>query len=160
MGDARLLDPAALDKKTSPAARVSIVVPSEWLREGARLELVLPNKLRCDRCDGGGCDACARSGGYRAPEENKKIALTLPRVTDDYLALRVTNPFGDQEPALLVVRLAAGPEASPGVTWVGPNHDVEPVVPEATPQLPHVPAWLPFVFLAIFAAILGYCTRR
>lgn len=160
MGDARLLDPAALDAKGSPRARVSIIVKAEWLREGARLELLLPAKLRCDLCDGGGCDACGRSGAYRSPEEGKKVALTLPRVTDDYLALRVTNPFGDQEPALLVVRLAAGPEPSAGVTWLGPNHDVEPVVPPGTPQLPKVPPWLPFVFLAIFAAILGYCTRR
>jgi len=160
MADARLLDPAALDAKKSPRARVSIIVPSNWLREGARLELVLPNKLRCDLCDGGGCDACGRSGAYRAPEEGKKIALTLPRVTDDYLALRVTNPFGDQEPALLVVRLVAGPTPSEGVTWVGPNHDVEPVVPPGMPQLPKVPVWLPWLILAIVAAILGVLTRR
>lgn len=160
MGDARLLDPAALDVKASPRARVSIIVLKEWLREGARLEVELPSKLRCDLCDGGGCDLCERSGAYRAPEEGKKVSLTLPRVTDDYLALRVTNPFGDREPALLVVRLAAGPDASAGVTWIGPNHDVDPVVPPDLPQLPKVPPWLPFVFLAIFAAILGYCTRR
>jgi hypothetical protein len=160
MGDARLLDPAALDRKTSPRARVSVVVRTEWLREGARLEVTLPVRLRCDLCDGGGCDACARSGGYRAPEEGKKVELTLPRVTDDYLALRVTNPFGEQEPTLLVVRLAAGPEASAGVTWVGPNHEVEPLAPTSAPPLPKVPPWLPFVFLAMFAAVLGYCTRR
>lgn len=156
----RLLDPGALDAKNSPRARVSVVVLTEWLREGARLELELPARLRCDLCDGGGCDACNKSGAYRSPEEGKKIELTLPRVTDDWIALRVTNPFHEHEPALLVVRLAAGPEASPNVRYVGPNHDVEPVVAPGTPQLPHVPAWLPFVFLALFAAILGYCTRR
>lgn len=160
MADARLLDPEALDAKRSPRARVSIIVLAAWLREGARLELTLPSKLRCDLCDGGGCDLCGRSGAYRAPEEGKKVALTLPRVTDDYLALRVTNPFGDQEPALLVVRLAAGPEASASVTWVGPNHDVEPVAPPGAPQLPKVPPWLPYVFLAIFAAILGWLMRK
>ncbi|MBI2388533.1 MAG: hypothetical protein HYV09_02855 [Deltaproteobacteria bacterium] len=160
MGDARLLNPAALDAKKSPRARVSIVVPTAWLREGARLELAVPAKLRCDLCDGGGCDACGRSGAYRAPEEGAKVALTLPRVTDDFLALRVTNPFGDREPTLLVVRLAAGVEPSAGVTWVGPNHDVEPVVPPGMPQLPNIPKWLPWALLVIAAALLGLLTRR
>ena len=61
----RLLDPDALDAKVKePRGRVSIVVPSAWLREGARLSLTLPQKLRCDLCDGGGCDPCARSGAF------------------------------------------------------------------------------------------------
>jgi hypothetical protein len=68
VSDVRLLDPSALDKKTSPRGRLSIVVPTEWLREGARLEVELPTRVRCDLCDGGGCDACGRSGAYRVPE--------------------------------------------------------------------------------------------
>jgi hypothetical protein len=154
----RLLDPAALDQKRSPRGRVSIVVPTEWLREGARLEVKVPARVRCDLCDGGGCDACDRSGAYRVEETN--VAVTLPRVTDDVLAIRVTNAFADKEPALLVVRVAAGNEASTGVQYVGPNHDVEPPMHPAMPQLPKVPVWLPYVFLAIFAAILGLATRR
>lgn len=157
MGDARVLDPAALDKKRSPRGRVSIVVPTAWLREGARLDVAVPAKLRCDLCDGGGCDACDRSGAYRV--EETKLAVTLPRVTDDILALRIANPFADQEPTLLVVRVAAGVEASAGVTYVGPNHDVEHGI-TAMPQLPKVPFWLPYVFLAIFAAIAGLLTRK
>ena len=157
MGDARLLDPAALDKKRSPRGRVSIVVPTAWLREGARLEVLVPAKLRCDLCDGGGCDACERSGAYKV--EEKKVEVTLPRVTDDVVALRVTNPFADLEPTMLVVRIAAGNEATAGVTWVGPNHDVDPVIANM-PRLPKVPIWLPYVFLAIFAAIFGLATRH
>lgn len=156
MGDVRLLDPAALDKKRTPRGRVSIVVPTAWLRDGARLEVAVPARVRCDLCDGGGCDACERSGAYRVDETN--VAVTLPRVTDDVLALRVTNAFADKEPALLVVRIAAGNEASATVKYVGPNHDVDP--PSVMPQLPKVPVWLPYVFLAIFAAILGLVTRR
>lgn len=160
MGDARLLDPAALDKKRSPRARVSIVVPTQWLREGARLEIDLPSKLRCDLCDGGGCDACNRSGAYRAPEQ-RPLAVTLPRVSDDVFALRVTNPFGDQEPTLLVVRVAGGLEPSAGVRWIGPNHDVEPsgVGVPGMPQLPKVPTWLFWAMLVAVAALVGWCTR-
>ncbi len=162
MGDARILDPAALDAKRTPRGRVSIVVPTQWLREGARLEVDLPAKLRCDLCDGGGCDACARSGAYATPEERGPLAVTLPRVTDDVLALRVTNPFGDREPALLVVRVAAGLEPSAGVRWVGPNHDVEPRVPFAPgmPALPKVPAWVFWVILVALAAALGIASNR
>src|SRR4051794_25652427 len=88
----RLLDPDALDAKVKePRGRVAIVVPTKWLREGARLSVALPQKLRCDLCDGGGCDACARSGAYRLPEAPPPLAATLPRVTDDVLALRVQN---------------------------------------------------------------------
>jgi hypothetical protein len=155
----RLLDPAALDAKKDPRGRASIVVPTEWLRDGARLEVEVPSRLRCDLCDGGGCDACGRSGAYKLPEDRPKVAVTLPRVTDDVIALRVTNPFGDATPALLVVRVAAGREPSTGVTYVGPNHDVEPVVPE-TPlaRLPHVAPWVRttvFVALAAIAAVVA-----
>ncbi|MGZ3448549.1 MAG: hypothetical protein ACXVEF_03070 [Polyangiales bacterium] len=160
MGDARLLDPAALDKKRTPRGRLSIVVPTKWLREGARLEVDLPAKVRCDLCDGGGCDACGRSGAYRAPEERGPLAVTLPRVSDDVFALRLTNPFGEHEPALLVVRVAGGVESSAGVRWVAPNHDYEPQpgMP-ALPRIPKVPAWVIWAMLAIVAAVLGYLTR-
>ncbi len=161
MADARLLDPAALDKKKSPRARLSIVVPTAWLREGARLEVDIPPKLRCDLCDGGGCDACARSGAYVTPDERLPVAITLPRVTDDVLAIRVTNPFGDGEPSLLVVRVAGALEASKGVRWIGENHDVEPQAPLAPgmPPLPKIPGWIYLVVLAVIAAVLGALTR-
>jgi len=160
MGDARLLDPAALDAKRSPRGRASIVVPTAWLREGARLEIDLAAKLRCDHCDGGGCDACERSGAYRLPEDRAPIAVTLPRVTDDVLAIRVTNPFGDREPTLLVVRVAAGLEASAGVRYVGPNHDVEPGIAPGIPALPKVPSWLFWALLVATAAVLGIMSSR
>jgi hypothetical protein len=160
MGDARLLDPAALDKKRSPRGRLSIVVPTEWLREGARLEVDLPARVRCDLCDGGGCDACERSGAYRTPEERKPLAITLPRVSDDHFALRLTNPFGATEPTLLVVRVAGGLEPSAGVRFVAPNHDVEPSAgAPQMPSIPQVPAWMIWAIIALVAAVAGYLTR-
>jgi hypothetical protein len=163
LGDARLLDPAALDAKRSPRGRLSIVVPTGWLRDGARLEVTLPAKLRCDHCDGGGCDACDRSGAYRLPDDRQPIAITLPRVTDDVLAVRVTNPFGDREPALLIVRVAAGIEPSAGVarvSGVAPNHDIEPSFAPGIPALPKVPTWAFWTVLVVTAAVLGIVSAR
>jgi hypothetical protein len=159
LGDARLLDPAALDKKRTPRGRVSIVVPTSWLREGARLEVSLPAKLRCDLCDGGGCDACERSGAYAVEVTN--VAVTLPRVSDDVFALRLTNPFADREPTMLVVRVAAGPEASAAVRYVGPNHeDVDIVKAAGMPRVPKLPAWMGWTIIIVVAAIFGLLTRR
>jgi hypothetical protein len=155
----RLLDPDALDAKVKePRGRVSIVVPTAWLREGARLAVALPQKLRCDVCDGGGCDACARSGAYRLPDERPPLAITLPRVTDDILALRVQNPIAGETPTLLVVRVAAGIEPSAGTTYVGPNHDVPPRIP-GMPPLPQIPRWVGTALLIALAAGLAVLAR-
>ncbi len=153
----RLLDPDALDRKRTPRARTSIVVPQRWLREGARLEVALAARLKCDACDGGGCDACARSGAFKLPDDRRPISVTLPRVTDDYLAVRVTNPFGDREPTLLIVHVAAGEAPSEGVRWVADNHDVEPTVPgaPARPAMPTAPPWVGWVVTILVAALLG-----
>jgi hypothetical protein len=155
----RLLDPDALDERTTPRGRLSIVVPTAWLREGARLSVELPSRVRCDLCDGGGCDACARSGGYKLPDDRGSLALTLPRITDDHLALRVTNPLADVQPTMLVVRVAGAHEASAGVAWVGPNHDVEPDR-RGVPQLPTIPRWARTAALVVAAAVLALLARR
>ena len=156
----RLLDPAALDAKLkAPRGRVSIVVPQKWLREGVRLAVDVPAKIKCDLCDGGGCDGCARSGAYRV--EPTSVEVTLPRVTDDALALRVTNPFADKEPTLLLVRIAAGVEPSAGVRWIADNHDQEMSHPIVRPNanVRSVPDWLMYVAIACVAAALGYAFR-
>jgi hypothetical protein len=75
-------------------------------------------------------------------------------------ALRVTNPFADAEPTLLVVRVAAGVEPSKGVRFVAPNHDVEPQAgTPGMPQLPKVPSWLFWAVLIAIAALVGFLTR-
>lgn len=156
----RLLDPAALDAKTTaPRGRVSIVVPQTWLREGSRLAVDVPKRVRCDLCDGGGCDACARSGAYVV--EPTTVEVTLPRVTDDALALRLTNAFADREPALLLVRVAAGIEPSPGVRFLAGNHDQEQSHPieRPNPRVPSVPLWIFVAIVACVAAGLGWALR-
>jgi len=46
----------------APDACHRVRVPRGWLTEGATIEVVLPRNLTCARCEGGGCDACDRSG--------------------------------------------------------------------------------------------------
>ena len=162
----RLLDPSALDQKKGPRGAVSIVVPRNWLREGARLEIELPGKLRCDICGGGGCDPCARSGAYARPDDvSATIAITLPKVLDDVVSIRISNPFADRPPSLLVVRVAAASTPSPAVKWIGPNHD-QPIdiggvrVP-GTERLPAAPKWVQTIIFALlivgFALTFKYC---
>lgn len=160
--DVRLLDPDVLDRKREPRGRASIVVPREWMRAGARLEVALPPKVRCDLCDGGGCDACARSGAYVLPENRAPIVITLPRTSDDVFALRLTNPFAEAEPRMLVVRVAAGESASSGVSYVGPNHDVptrvHPAVPPL-PKIPSLPSWANTLILVLLTALVAVLAR-
>ncbi len=157
----RLLDPDRLDEREGePRGLVSIVVPKAWLREGARLNVELPARLRCDNCGGGGCDACARSGAYRLPEGRAPVAITLPRVTDDVLALRVTNPVPGSLPAMMLVRVTVGPEATKNVAYLGPNHDQPPTPREDAPPLPPIPGWLRVVFLVVIAASMAIMARK
>jgi hypothetical protein len=158
----RILDPDALDKRDGePRGRVSILVPQAWLREGARLALELPTRLGCDLCHGGGCDGCGRSGAYRLPDGRAPVAITLPRVTDDVLALRVTNPVPGSAPAILLVRVAAAPEPSKGVAYLGPNHDQPPTErADGGPATPPIPSWLRYVFLVVIAASMAIMARR
>ncbi|GAC1353093.1 MAG: hypothetical protein NVS3B20_18420 [Polyangiales bacterium] len=157
----RLLDPDALDARTSARGRASIVVPTVWLRDGARLEVDLPDRLRCDLCDGGGCDACARSGGYLLPVVRSALAITLPRVIDDHIALRVTNPLGDVTPSLLVVHIACGPMASRGVRYLGPHHDDALGGSIAVLRaMDRVPRWIKAMVIVIVATVLALLARR
>ena len=43
--------------------------PRRLARRGRRPRITAPARLACARCDGGGCDACARSGALRSPAD-------------------------------------------------------------------------------------------
>jgi len=64
-----------------PDASHRIRVPREWLARGAVIELELPRHLVCAACDGGGCDACERSGGVTLRDRGAPadlVEVTLP----------------------------------------------------------------------------------
>ena len=75
----RVVDPGALDLSAGPRARLSVEVPEAWLAEGADVAVTAPARLVCARCDGGGCDGCARSGALRSPEGARLRASFPPR---------------------------------------------------------------------------------
>jgi hypothetical protein len=117
---ARVLDPSALDRPVGPTARLAIQVPEAWITAGGEIVVAVPRRMPCARCDGGGCDACGKSGVVLAPADNglRSVRVQLGPMRHDALALRLHQPFGATEALaqmILEVRCAAVP--SPGVLW-------------------------------------------
>lgn len=114
---ARLLDRDELDRAAGPSGRASLVLSPAWLEEGATIEWSAPGRLVCARCEGGGCDGCARSGAIRVavPAEARVVRFTLPARARAPLRLRLVQPFGDDAGvALLALELRAGDGVTPG----------------------------------------------
>jgi hypothetical protein len=121
----RVLDPSALDAGAGPRARLRIEVPAAWLVEGAELSVLAPVRLACARCDGGGCDACGRSGALRAPAGagERVLHASVPRAPGgpQAMVLRIPHPFGPEGGIeQLLLELHAASMASPGVTRRAP----------------------------------------
>ena len=114
---ARVADPAALDRSTGARARLRIEVPHDWAKAGCKLQVQSPRLLTCDRCDGGGCDSCRRSGGLRAPslKQARVIHMSLPSGLTQAACIRLSQPFEmspDEtviEVLLVEVRLSQAP---------------------------------------------------
>lgn len=110
---ARVTDVAALDADSGPIARLQIAVPAEWFVASATLVIDAPRLLACERCAGGGCDGCGRSGALRAPDPValRQLDLTLPRGCEEGTLVRVPRPFDDCaiEQLIVEVRFASVP---------------------------------------------------
>jgi hypothetical protein len=118
----RVLDPEALDTADGPRARLVLQVPEAWARAPDGVEITIPKRFPCARCDGGGCDACGRSGALRVPDElvGGALRVPLPRRPSAAMLVRLTEPFGEGvgiDQLLVEVRL--GDPATPGVWPVG-----------------------------------------
>jgi hypothetical protein len=75
---ARVLDPAELDAAGARRARASLSLPEAWLREPSRVCFVVPRRLGCDACEGGGCGGCGNRGGFLVPEGfDRTVSLSL-----------------------------------------------------------------------------------
>ena len=149
----RVLDPCALDAGAGPRARLRVEVPAAWLAEGADLAVTTPARLACARCDGGGCDACERSGALRAPADaSARLVRTSvsPSPSGQTIAVRILHPFGPEhgiEQLLLELRAAGTPSAC--VARIAPLVPIAPGPTAATTPLP----W-PVLVAAVVAAIL------
>jgi hypothetical protein len=114
---AKVADPKALDASDGIRARLKITVPEAWLHKGTELEITTPKLLSCDRCDGGGCDGCERSGAFRAPkdESERTLRVLLAAQEGKGVMIRLVEPFDENEIEQLMLRVSIGDEASAGV---------------------------------------------
>jgi hypothetical protein len=113
----RVVDPAALAAEDGPLARLRIELPAAWLAEPCAIDVTVPPRLVCARCDGGGCDGCGRSGALRAPSDRsgRTVRVALPRAALG-AALRIAEPFGpDAGIAQLYLEIREGSGPSAGV---------------------------------------------
>ena len=158
----RVLDPKALDASAGPRARLRVQVPAAWLAEGADLVVTAPARLACARCEGGGCDSCARSGALRAPESaGARVVRTRVPVSDRAIAVRIPRPFGaDHAIEQLLLEVALGASPSAGVARM--EHRVvrvDPDDPPASRRAPVILVWLPLAAVVVAAALISLFGR-
>lgn len=140
-----------------------IRVPGAWLESGEVVEFELPRNLTCAACDGGGCDACERSGAIslRGRQELPEIlSVTLPMRKPDAesdgrgVVIRIPEqgglPPADGEllpRGLLLLRVEPAEVADPGVSRVAPSAPPGPslsqrVILSLIPESPRGRTWL------------------
>ena len=114
----RVVDTEALAKDGGGRARLRVEVPRDWA--GLDVEIVAPARLRCDRCEGGGCDGCDRSGALRleGDDAHRTLDLRLPSSLETGVLLRIGRPFGDGRVTQLLVEIGLGTEPSSHVRKV------------------------------------------
>jgi hypothetical protein len=140
----RVVDPAALDQADGARGRLQIEVPPDWLAGPCEIDVVVPLRVTCARCDGGGCDGCGRSGAVHAPRDGaaRTVRVALPEGGDG-VALRLAHPFGPEGGiAQLILEIRRGARPSPGVTRLA-----KAPAPLRKPAL----AWTAFALAALAA---------
>jgi hypothetical protein len=153
---------ADLDSPRGPDAAHRIRVPRRWLETGALIELEIPRNLTCAACEGGGCDACERSGALTVRSKGEPIGLlvvTLPSGSSGgAVVIRIPEYGGlprEGSPlprGHLLLRVEPGIKADPSVT-LAPDRVVEQKLP--TPPVPAAAVeWRP-VWLVAGALVVG-----
>jgi hypothetical protein len=123
-----------LDSPRGPDASHRIKVPRDWIIEGSIIELELPRHLTCRTCEGGGCDACERSGAVTLRgrgEPPDLVEVTLPaRPENDSFVIRIPEHGGlaGKESGLPRGQLFLRIEASEGSD---PSASVNKIIPVA-----------------------------
>jgi hypothetical protein len=91
----RIVDREAHDAATGARALYRVDVPPAWLEEGGTLELEVPKRLPCARCEGGGCEGCANAGALRVGDGPRTVEITLARGPAGPKRVRLDEPFGE-----------------------------------------------------------------
>jgi hypothetical protein len=133
---------------------------------GALVEIELPRNLTCATCEGGGCDACERSGALTVRGRGEPIGLlvvTLPSGTPEAAVMIRIPEYGGLPPegsALprghLLLRVEPAAKPDPSVS-LAPDRVMEakvrtPVAP--APSVERRPVWLVAGALLIGVALL------
>lgn len=87
---ARVLRPQGEPRGADVRWRVDVARGT--LVEGAELELEVPRRLTCARCDGGGCDTCDRRGAISlrgAEQPPEKLNIVLSHAASGSVRLRI-----------------------------------------------------------------------
>jgi hypothetical protein len=114
---ARIVDPEAVSAMAGPSARLEIRVPGSWA--GREIEVVVPPRVTCSRCDGGGCDSCNKSGAFKlgGSAAERAVLARLPGSVDPGVVLRLLYPLGDGGPLeTLLLEVRADEHPSGGVS--------------------------------------------
>jgi hypothetical protein len=135
-----------LDEPRGPDVQYGVEVPMEWLEQGASVSIVLPRLMTCARCEGGGCDICARKGAFEVTTEGP-VVVSLPRqpgATPSALRLRLPayGALGEPElpPGHLILTVVPRDAA---FGWAPANsvHRVEPAASAHPPAHWSAGAW-------------------
>jgi hypothetical protein len=111
-----------LDTDELASARVVAKLRVEVVRgwAGREVSVTVPRRLACSTCDGGGCDACGRSGALRLPDLDvpRKTSVFLPGSLKEGVALRLARPFDDANIDVLLLEVVPAERASAGCELV------------------------------------------
>lgn len=155
-----------LTSPRGPDALHRVRVPRRWLETGALVEIELPRNLTCAGCEGGGCDACERSGALTVRGRGEPIGLlvvTLPTSSPPAtVVIRIPEygglpPDGSELPrGHLLLRVEPGAKADPSVN-LAPDRVVEARIPTPAapaPSLERRPIWLVAAALSVGVALV------
>ncbi|HYQ01239.1 MAG TPA: hypothetical protein VER96_21355 [Polyangiaceae bacterium] len=124
-----------LNVPRGPDVTHRIRVPRAWFEAGEVIEFELPRNVTCAACDGGGCDACERSGaitlrGRQELAEILSVSLPVRKGETEIRSVVIRIPEqGGLSPnndeaiprGLLLLRVEPAEVADPGVSRKVPS---------------------------------------
>lgn len=124
-----------LNVPRGPDVTHRIRVPRAWFETGEVVEFELPRNVTCAVCDGGGCDACERSGaitlrGRQELAEVLSVTLPMPNGESEVRSVVIRIPeqgglapenAGELPRGLLLLRVEPAEAADPGVVRKFPS---------------------------------------
>lgn len=161
-----------LDIPRGPDCVHRITVAEDWLFAGATVEFELPRNLTCAECQGGGCDACGRSGavstrGRKEPAELVTVTLpatSSPDVEDTISGSQIVvvrlpehgglPEDGDLPRGILMLQVKSGTEADASAQKVSLTIPPPAAEPPAAPAEDAPPSNVPFLVAAAAIAII------